>query len=352
MVPTRFVVESLGAKVNWNSSTRTVVVSTQSNGVSSKVNSNSYEECTKKETYLDENDFRYFSYSCKNIEQYTDLGNHILSLLNSDGILFLQDSNEDVWDYEFDFEFQEDEELLVTYTVDQGKLTDPILEDTFKALQGYQKDIKLHEDNWKTFIRLIPKEHLTDVVEYIVFAHDQTSGFVLPYTYHDNVTTNWGFGINILDIEPKLERISTSIHEFAHIYTLGKNQITPYILEENCDQLFLSEGCSKADAYIQKFYEEFWVDIYEEVLSFDSDPDLMTDFYLSREDQFVNDYAATSLGEDIAETFAYFVLQPKPTGNTIMEKKIRFFYKYPELIQLRAEILSRLYFIVSSETLK
>ena len=42
----------------------------------------------------------------------------------------------------------------------------------------------------------------------------------------------------------------------------------------------------------------------------------------------------------VAETFAYFVYSPKPTGNTIKDQKILFFYNYPEFVQARDQILN------------
>jgi hypothetical protein len=56
----------------------------------------------------------------------------------------------------------------------------------------------------------------------------------------------------------------------------------------------------------------------------------------------VSDYSVTHPAEDIAESFAFFVLSPQPAGESIAEQKIRFFYEYPELIDLRAEILQNL----------
>jgi len=48
----------------------------------------------------------------------------------------------------------------------------------------------------------------------------------------------------------------------------------------------------------------------------------------------------THPAEDIAESFTYFVFTPKPTGNSIKEQKIAFFYEYPELVKLRSDILN------------
>ena len=47
-----------------------------------------------------------------------------------------------------------------------------------------------------------------------------------------------------------------------------------------------------------------------------------TAFYQKYKDQFVDDYAVTDPNEDIAETWAFFVLSPKPQGDTIADQKI------------------------------
>ncbi|MEZ4643120.1 MAG: hypothetical protein R3E31_10390 [Chloroflexota bacterium] len=69
----------------------------------------------------------------------------------------------------------------------------------------------------------------------------------------------------------------------------------------------------------------------------------MEDFYYDHEDWFVTDYAATNPGEDIAESFTAFILQPKPTEDTLAAEKILFFYDYPELVALRKDLASRAY---------
>ena len=43
-----------------------------------------------------------------------------------------------------------------------------------------------------------------------------------------------------------------------------------------------------------------------------------------------------------AESFATFVLKPKPTGDTLADEKVAFFYDYSELVKLRAEMSGRL----------
>ena len=63
------------------------------------------------------------------------------------------------------------------------------------------------------------------------------------------------------------------------------------------------------------------------------------EFYAKYPDQFVSEYAATNPVEDIAESWTEFVMRPKPTGTSIADQKVQFFYEYPELVETRRQIL-------------
>jgi hypothetical protein len=115
-----------------------------------------------------------------------------------------------------------------------------------------------------------------------------------------------------------------------------------------CPNYFPGEGCANSDSYINAFYDQFWVNIHAEwnKINLEEDKDKYSEkldaFYQKYQDQFVTDYAPTNPEEDIAESWAFFVLGPKPTDNTIADEKVLFFYQYPELVKLRANILSNL----------
>ena len=148
--------------------------------------------------------------------------------------------------------------------------------------------------------------------------------------------------------------------EFAHLLTLGPDQVTPSLPVFNnpddddifyqeasaCPQYFPGEGCALPDAYINAFYDLFWADIHEEWQDINLIEDdeqyyeALDEFYYAFKDRFVTDYAVTNPEEDIAETFTFFVLTTRPTGTKNSDEKIRFFYSYPELVQLREHILN------------
>ncbi|MBI5841727.1 MAG: hypothetical protein HZB19_16675 [Chloroflexi bacterium] len=115
-----------------------------------------------------------------------------------------------------------------------------------------------------------------------------------------------------------------------------------------CPQYFAHEGCSLPDSYINSFHGNFWVEIYDEWQRIDRTRnkeqyyEKLNAFYQEHREMFVTDYAVTNPVEDIAETFSFFIFSPKPAGDTIAEKKIQFFYEYPELVELRDEIQDRI----------
>jgi hypothetical protein len=152
------------------------------------------------------------------------------------------------------------------------------------------------------------------------------------------------------------------IHEFGHLVTLDPLQVPPsqpvfdnphsdaiYRQEvDACQTYFSGEGCSLPDSYINSFFERFWPDIYQEWLAVDDIHgekeyySALGDFYKKYKDQFVSDYAPSNPAEDIAETFTFFMIKPRPTGDSIADQKVLFFYEYPEMIKLRSQIARRL----------
>jgi hypothetical protein len=58
------------------------------------------------------------------------------------------------------------------------------------------------------------------------------------------------------------------------------------------------------------------------------------------EQQFVTDYATTNVEEDIAESFAFFILESNHQSDTTRNKKVSFFKTFPELVTMRQEMRS------------
>ncbi len=89
------------------------------------------------------------------------------------------------------------------------------------------------------------------------------------------------------------------------------------------------------------FYDSFWKNKTDMYLLSNEDGYREYDverLYGDHATWFVSDYAATNVEEDISESFRVFVLEAKPSGNTIKDQKVNFFYRFPELVELRKAI--------------
>ncbi len=228
-------------------------------------------------------------------------------------------------------------------------------------LKPYQEDIPGHQRIWDYFARIIPYDE-TLHVSYVVFYMDGTRGGSAARIW--NLDHKWRLYIDVLDFDDPYSVTDNLVHEYGHMLTLNETQSkavdwhhVPYIgwnrellngALEQCDTFFTGSQCTSDDSYLNAFGNQFWPeDVYDswaEVL-FTGNEDqpehqaAVDRFYSQYPDRFVTDYAATNPHEDIAESWTAFVLWNKPPGDSIAEQKILFFYGYPELVELRAEII-------------
>jgi hypothetical protein len=250
---------------------------------------------------------------------------------------------------------------LVTYTVNGDQLTDPSLETVPANLKKYQRDVSTQQKAWKLFITLVPADQRQIIAEYQVITDgpDNVLGIV-EQTQND--PNKWILEIDIADVLDTKNLVFTLLHELGHLVTLNSSQVPPdlqvfdhpdseRIYEREaaaCRYYFSGEGCSLPDSYLNTFFDKFWSGLYAEWHQIDNiqndnkRQDKLDAFYQKYQDQFVDDYAVTDPNEDIAETWAFFLLSPRPQGHSIAEQKILFFYRYPELAQLRGWILQNL----------
>jgi hypothetical protein len=264
-------------------------------------------------------------------------------------------------DFNNSSEDEEETTYIVTYRVSGDEISDPYLGDVPANLQDEQDDTAAHQALWDYFTTLIPLQYRPTLAEFSVMT-DGTDNVLaaVAQTYDD--PNRWGLEVDIADTSDYYYLSFTLVHEYAHLMTLAPDQVTPSLAIFNnpddndiyldevsaCSNFFPGEGCSNTDSYINAFYNEFWTGIYDEwnEINLEEDEDLyyekLDEFYLKYEDQFLTDYSVTHPAEDIAEAFGFFVFAEKPAGDSIAEDKILFFYNYPELVQLRAEILSNL----------
>ena len=279
-----------------------------------------------------------------------------------EGILNTVTSNVNLSGQGSDQTIEEEEGItLITYEVVKDKITGPHIESVPEELKDERDDRRAHEAIWEYYASVVPAEERQLVSEFAIFTDGRGSHLAaVSPTFPD--PEQWSLQVDILDSGNYDELTYTLIHEQGHLLTLNASQVPPSKLilrfPENetvyrqeadaCPQYFVGEGCSNPDSYINQFFDRFWTELYDEWELIDQEKDkdtqhsLLEDFYRTYKDQFLSDYAPTSPVEDIAESWAFFVLSPKPELNSIANEKILFFYEYPELVALRTQMLKNI----------
>ena len=189
---------------------------------------------------------------------------------------------------------------------------------------------------WETFIRVAT----VDVVSQVMTQYrvgDAPDSDTLAYVYQDEDPSQWILAANLATSENHNDLVATLVHEYAHILTLGQDEVTGDY--SSCDTIVLDEGCADPDSAILGFEEQFWAPYGDAAPALDNaDADVAYDFYLAHEDDFVSDYAATNAVEDIAESFMTWVVEDDPTGTSVVAQKFAFFEDYPALVAVRDRI--------------
>lgn len=271
---------------------------------------------------------------------------------------------DDIMDAATSFGGSEDareERFLVIYAVNGDEIEDPQYETVPVDLKDEQEDLVAQKSIWNFFTSIIPAEQRSLIAEYAIMTDGKDNVLAaVSQTYDD--PSLWALEVDIKDSDNYHSLTFTLIHEFGHLLTLNPSQVPPDMDVFNhpdddsvyqqavdaCPGYFPGEGCSDPASYINAFFERFWPEIYDEWLQIDAIEDedtyyqKLNEFYDKYQDQFLTDYAVTNPAEDIAESWSFFVLSPKPEANTIADEKILFFYDYPELVDLRQNILNRL----------
>ena len=263
-----------------------------------------------------------------------------------------------------DSQYQDLQELgdssIIVYTVDGNQIRAAETPAVPTEWQTYQEDSATHQAIWSYFSSLIPLDERDYISKFSIFTDGAEEVYAAVGQDADD-PTRWVLAVDIVDAANQQELTYSLIHEYGHLLTLNAAQVdldadlfyqqdNEALLEEaatSCPTFFPGEGCSNADSYINQFYQRFWSDLegeFEEIQAIDDESryeDALADFYDRYADQFVTDYAATNPGEDIAESWTAFVLQPRPTGTSIADEKVLFFYEHSELVELRGQIVAR-----------
>lgn len=189
---------------------------------------------------------------------------------------------------------------------------------------------------WDLFVRVIGVDAAAEQVATYASA-DAPRSDTLAYVEEASEPGRWTLAINLAAMAGDQQLLfATLLHEYAHILSLAPGEFSSG--GGACPTVAIQEGCAAEDSYLWDFYDRFWAG-YSDAPEVDNvDPDAAYDFYLSHEHDFVGDYAATNVSEDLAETFMTYVLESDWSTKTVVGQKLEFFNGYPELVELRDRI--------------
>ena len=229
------------------------------------------------------------------------------------------------------------------------------------------QDHAKQEEVWNFFVDLVPTEWRGYISHYFIFSDGPGGTLAAVYRNIDNLNKF----VLIIDLDDAFTGGSLNedtlryilFHEFSHVISLNSDQIQvnngmymaetmeEFLLMRDiarnlCPNFFTFDGCSFDSSYINQYMDEFWTDqmfediwAIQEVEDVDTRDSMFVDYYYDNSSLFVSAYAVTDPDEDIAESLAYFFMNDTPPNDILTRnKKILFFYDYPELVVLRDAI--------------
>jgi hypothetical protein len=218
-----------------------------------------------------------------------------------------------------------DKSLVAEYNVTKGE--------NIKLKIG--KEGKLDKEVWLGVSNLSPN-YLSDKYIDTFQVFDNAGDDTLAFVDDEDGDGKWRIGVNLAGYRSatEKERNLTVVHELGHIVTLNIDHINP--VNNNCKTYNTDEGCSLAGSYLNQFVKNFWSQS-------DIAKSKKEDASLYSKNKFITEYASTNPEEDMAESFAYFVLSSKPTDlSSIKNKKLNFFYSFADLVKIRDDMRSGL----------
>ncbi len=133
------------------------------------------------------------------------------------------------------------------------------------------------------------------------------------------------------------------VKELARVVFLSSNQID-YSKSSgisDTDDFKSIKAYAKKDSYIQLFYDRFYNDLlYEDAIASyeNKDSGAVNAFYLRHYYDYMNISQTIDPFRDMLQSATHFILEERPILNNVKEQKVRFFYEFSELSELRNKI--------------
>lgn len=277
--------------------------------ISYETEAESAEDCSSYEEYDAEAGVCYFE--CKTEQECSDIQTSIDDELAGWADAEEQDNTKTNEDSEADIR------TLASYKVTTGE--------KISLVSG--KELADYKTLWSEIAELSPNA-ISDVYVETFEVYDDAQSDTLAFVDDADQNGKWRVVVNLAGRRDSTarEQKATLIHELGHIITLNSSQVNPNM--NTCSTYELAEGCAEKNSLVYAFHNAYWKGVAEPA-TYDKN-------------KFVTEYAASEPVEDLAETFAFFVLErdKEKLGDQIKDSKIKMLYNYPELVQIRKEMRS------------
>ncbi|MGO2750351.1 MAG: NADH:ubiquinone oxidoreductase subunit 4 (chain M) [Pseudoclavibacter sp.] len=193
---------------------------------------------------------------------------------------------------------------------------------------------------WETFVKIATPETASELLTSYTVFDDPESETHASVGQSAEDPALWALEVNAAG-EGGLELEQTMVHEYAHLLSLNPDEVA--LDRPSCTTLVLAEGCALPGSMLVSFHEQFWAAYGSEAPSADNaDVEVAEAFYEQHEEAFVDDYAATNVVEDFAETYMVFVVEERPGSDSAVAEKLDFFWDRPSEVERRDRIRAAL----------
>lgn len=228
----------------------------------------------------------------------------------------------------------EDAQILAVFDVNEDRL----------SLISGEPDEKQKEQAQKLFAifaQLIPSKWREDLTKVEIYRNSLVNAYLAADEENARKRV-LGLDLEAFDGVHNIDIMTLMIYEFAHLFSTDDEQMKDGILciDPHKDML----DCARPESYIYQFDRQFWSNVDKNWRNNGSKHQKdVEEFYRLNKDKFVNAYAVNGAHEDFAESFLSFVIENRPENeNEVVDQKMLFFYQYPELVELRAELLDNM----------
>lgn len=196
-----------------------------------------------------------------------------------------------------------------------------------------------YQQLWETVRGILPDSVLEEF-RYFRVVTDGAEGTYAYVLRLDDTGRRWSLSVDPVDVKEDGMFPYSVVHEIAHYLSLNEQQVDYFGEEWEAypkERYSDSECAARENSYLQAYYSAFWQNIIDD---WAVDPENIY-FYWRHESELATPYAVTECAEDFAESFSGYVLEKK-AKTPKLQKKYDFFAAYPELRQLKKDILSNI----------